>query len=44
MTLKEYIEILKERYKELEHKEWDWRSFYNGALEGWAILQRDSNE
>jgi hypothetical protein len=25
---------VKERFKELEEKEWDWRSFYNGWLEG----------
>ena len=28
------IEMAEERFKELEHKGWEWRSFYNGFLEG----------
>lgn len=28
------IGCVKERFKELEEKKWDWRSFYNGWLEG----------
>ena len=28
------IGFAKERFKQLKHKEWDWRSFYNGWLEG----------
>jgi hypothetical protein len=29
---------VKERFKELEEKKWDWRSFYNGWLEGRADM------
>lgn len=28
------IGFAKERFKQLKHKGWDWRSFYNGWLEG----------
>lgn len=28
------IGCVKERFQELIHKDWDWRSFYNGWLEG----------
>jgi len=28
------LERAKERFAELEHKGWEWRSFYNGFLEG----------
>jgi len=28
------LDKAKERFKELEHKGWEWRSFYNGFLEG----------
>lgn len=28
------LEKAKERFTELEHKGWDWGSFYNGFLEG----------
>ena len=31
---KELIGDVQEHYKNLEHKGWDWRSFYNGWLEG----------
>jgi len=30
----EIIEQAKQRFKELEHKQFEWRSFYNGYLEG----------
>jgi len=30
-----------ERFKELEHKKWDWRSFYNGWIEGRADAVHD---
>jgi len=29
---------LDKRFKDLEHKNWDWRSFYNGWLEGRTII------
>lgn len=29
---------VQERFKELEHKQWDWKSFYNGWIEGRADL------
>jgi hypothetical protein len=32
-TSKEIIQQAKDRFKELEHKKLDWRSFYNGFLE-----------
>ena len=35
-TSKEVIQQAKERFKELEHKNFDWRSFYNGYLEAFA--------
>lgn len=31
---KELVGRSQERFKELEDKQWDWRSFYNGWLEG----------
>ena len=31
---KELIGNASKRFKELEHKNWDWKSFYNGWLEG----------
>ena len=33
-TSAEIIEQAKNRFKELEHKGFEWRSFYNGFLEG----------
>ena len=36
-TSSEIIEQAKKRFKELEHKGFDWRSFYNGFLEAEAI-------
>ncbi len=33
-TSPEIIEQAKNRFKELEHKGFEWRSFYNGFLEG----------
>ena len=33
-TSTELIEQAKNRFKELEHKGFEWRSFYNGFLEG----------
>lgn len=35
-TSTEWIGRSKERFKELAHKKFDWRSFYNGWLEGRA--------
>jgi hypothetical protein len=34
MKSKEIIKQAKQRFKELEHKQFEWRSFYNGYLEG----------
>lgn len=34
----ELIGKVSERFKDLEHKNWDWRSFYNGWLEGRTII------
>lgn len=31
---KQTIGTVKERFEELKYKGWDWRSFYNGWLEG----------
>ena len=39
---KEIIQTAKDRYKELEHKNFDWRSFYNGYLE--AVAQSIKNQ
>ena len=35
-TSKEIIEQAKQRFKDLEHKNFDWRSFFNGYLEAQA--------
>ncbi len=35
MNSTEIVEKAKERYKELQHKDFTWRSFYNGFLEGY---------
>jgi hypothetical protein len=32
-TSKEIIDRAKKRFKELEHKNYDWKSFYTGFLE-----------
>lgn len=38
MNSEEIIGDVKETYTNLEHKGWDWRSFYNGWLEGrWRL-------
>lgn len=37
MNSAEIINKAKERFKELEHKEYEWKSFYNGFLEGFAF-------
>ena len=34
------IAEIKKKYKELSRKKWEWRSFYNGALEGFAIAKQ----
>jgi hypothetical protein len=44
MTSKTLIEAIKRKYKELEHKGWEWRSFYNGALEGFSIASGPKHE
>ena len=36
-TSKQIIEQAKKRFKELEHKGYDWSSFYNGFLEAKAL-------
>lgn len=36
MTSTKLIALAKERFKQLEHKEYDWRGFYNGFLEGFV--------
>lgn len=33
------IQLAKDKFKELEHKDFEWRSFYNGFLEGFAKCQ-----
>lgn len=35
----EIIDKAKKRYKELQHKEITWRSFYNGYLEGYSAAK-----
>lgn len=35
---------VRERFKELLHKEWDWRSFYHGWLEGRADMYKQVSE
>ena len=40
-TSKEIIDRAKKRFKELEHKNYDWRSFYTGFLE--ASMQVKNN-
>ena len=48
MTDEEFREIITKkaelRFKELEHKRWDWKSFYNGFLEGAMIVYMESLE
>jgi hypothetical protein len=34
----ELIGNVTKRFKDLEHKNWDWRSFYNGWLEGRSMI------
>jgi len=41
MTITELIKLAEDKYKELEHYGWGWRSFYNGFLCG-AIAMMDS--
>lgn len=41
MTVQDIIDKAEARHKELEHKGWDWRSFYNGYLEG-AVAMMES--
>lgn len=36
--LNKYIDEIKKKHSELKNKQWNWRSFYNGALEGFGIL------
>ena len=36
MTSTKLIALAKLRFKELEHKEFQWRSFYHGFLEGFV--------
>ena len=37
MNSTEIINKAKERFKDLEHKGFEWKSFYNGFLEGFAF-------
>lgn len=39
-TSTEIIEQAKQRFKELEHKGYDWKSFYNGFLEATSICNK----
>ncbi len=41
MPLEDYLTKVKAKYNELEHKGWDWSSFYNGALEAYGILMEE---
>ena len=43
-TSEEVIQQAKERFKELEHKNFDWRSFYNGYLEAFAESIKNQNK
>lgn len=36
----ELIAKAKQRFKELEHKEFEWKSFYNGFLEGFFAAEK----
>ena len=36
MTSTKLIALAKERFKQLEHKEYDWQGFYHGFLEGFV--------
>ena len=36
MTSTKLIALAKERFKQLKHKDYEWRSFYNGFLEGFV--------
>ena len=38
MNSTEIIEKAKQRFKELEHKEYEWKSFFNGFLEGCSFM------
>ncbi len=40
----ELIGSVKERFKELEYKDWDYKSFYNGWLEGRFNLIKPSQK
>ena len=44
MTSQEIINKVKERYKELEHRGYDWNSFYNGFLEGFSFCFLEGDE
>lgn len=44
MKSEEIIKKVKERYKELEHKGYDWKSFYNGFLEGYSFCFLEENK
>jgi len=39
ITHEEIIGRVKNRFKELKEKQWDWESFYNGWFEGRADLK-----
>ncbi len=36
MTSTKLIALAKERFEQLKHKDYEWRSFYNGFLEGFV--------
>ena len=38
LSSSELIEKAKERFKQLEHKEYEWKSFYNGFLEAYGEI------
>ena len=44
MKLNIFIEKIKAKHVELEHKNWSWSPFYNGALEAFSILNESRHE
>ena len=44
MNSTELIAKAKQRFKELEHKEFEWKSFYNGFLEGFFAAEKSKEK
>ncbi len=38
IPIEDFLTKVKVKFNELEHKDWNWSSFYNGTLEAYAIM------